>query len=86
MLYGRLTCQWLAVVSSPNGFSMRAGVETGQAVVGGLLGGSPHFGAFGQVVVTAAALQSMAKSASVLVARPPMLLPHGYLIGARQRR
>ena len=55
------------VVSSPNGFSMRAGVETGQAVVGGLTGGSSHFGAFGQVVVTAAALQSMAKSASVLV-------------------
>ena len=54
------------VASRPNGFSMRAGVESGQAVVGRLVGSGPHFGAFGQVVVTAAALQSVAKSGSVL--------------------
>ncbi len=46
--------------------SMRAGVETGPAIVGPLLGGG-HYGAFGEVVTTAAALASVAKPASVLV-------------------
>ena len=45
---------------------MRAGVETGPAVVGPLLGGA-HYGALGEVVTTAAALESVAKPGSVLV-------------------
>ena len=49
------------------GLSARAGVETGPAVVGPLLGGGGHYGAFGEVVTTAAALESAAKPASVLV-------------------
>jgi class 3 adenylate cyclase/DNA-binding SARP family transcriptional activator len=48
------------------GLSVRAGVETGPAVVGPLLGGG-HYGAFGEVVTTAAALESVARPASVLV-------------------
>ncbi|HXW80276.1 MAG TPA: AAA family ATPase, partial [Acidimicrobiales bacterium] len=45
----------------------RLGVETGQAVVGPLYGSTSHYGAFGDVVATAAALQSVAKPGSVLV-------------------
>ena len=56
-----------SVRAGPEGLSVRAGVETGQAVVGRLLGGAPHYGAFGEVVATAAALQSVARPASVLV-------------------
>jgi class 3 adenylate cyclase/tetratricopeptide (TPR) repeat protein len=52
----------------PEGLSVRAGVETGEAVVGPLLGGKGgHYGAVGGVVGVAAALQSVAGPASVLV-------------------
>jgi predicted ATPase/class 3 adenylate cyclase len=47
--------------------SARVGVETGQAVVGPLVGSGGHYGAFGEVVAKAAALQSVAKRGSVLV-------------------
>ncbi len=56
-----------SVGAGPEGFSMRAGIETGRAVVGPLLGGGPYYGAFGEVVATAAALQSVTRVASVLV-------------------
>ncbi len=50
------------------GLSMRAGVETGRAVVGMIGGGSREcYGALGAVVATAAALQSVARPGSVLV-------------------
>ena len=50
------------------GISVRAGVETGQAVVGPIGGASTiHYGALGEVVGVAAALQSVARPASVLV-------------------
>jgi class 3 adenylate cyclase len=48
-------------------FSVRAGVETGECVVGPLLPGVGHYGALGDPVSTAAALQSVAKPSSVLV-------------------
>ncbi|HXW79107.1 MAG TPA: AAA family ATPase, partial [Acidimicrobiales bacterium] len=48
--------------------SMRAGVETGRAVVGLIVGGSAtHYGAVGEVVGSAAALQAVARPGSVLV-------------------
>ena len=47
---------------------MRAAIETGPAVVGLLIGGaSADYGAVGEVVGVAAALQSVARRASVLV-------------------
>ena len=49
------------------GLSLRTGVETGQAVVGPIGGASTiHYGAVGEVVGVAAALQSVARPASVL--------------------
>ena len=52
------------------GLSARAGVETGQAVVGAIGGASaPHYGALGEVVGVAAGLESVAKPGSVLVGR-----------------
>jgi predicted ATPase/class 3 adenylate cyclase len=55
-------------LNDPRGsISARVGVETGQAVVGPLVGSGGHYGAFGEVVARAAALQSVAKRASVLV-------------------
>ncbi len=49
------------------GLSLRTGVETGQAVVGPIGGASTtHYGALGEVVGVAAALQSVARPASVL--------------------
>ena len=54
--------------SSAAGMSVRAGVETGPAVVGTLVGGpSHHYGAIGEVVGSAAALRSVAQPGSVLV-------------------
>jgi class 3 adenylate cyclase/DNA-binding SARP family transcriptional activator/tetratricopeptide (TPR) repeat protein len=50
------------------GLSVRAAVETGPAVVGLIeVGASTHYGAMGEVVGVAAALQSVARRASVLV-------------------
>ncbi|HTW07507.1 MAG TPA: AAA family ATPase, partial [Acidimicrobiales bacterium] len=50
------------------GLSVRAAVETGPVVVGLIGGGSSaHYGAVGEVVGVAAALQSVARRASVLV-------------------
>jgi DNA-binding SARP family transcriptional activator len=50
------------------GLSVRAGIETGQAVVGPIGGASTsHYGALGEVVGVAAGLQSVAKAGSVLV-------------------
>jgi class 3 adenylate cyclase/tetratricopeptide (TPR) repeat protein len=50
------------------GLSLRAGVETGAAVVGPIESHAfTHYGAVGEVVVAAAALQSVAAPASVLV-------------------
>ncbi|HXW78129.1 MAG TPA: AAA family ATPase, partial [Acidimicrobiales bacterium] len=50
------------------GLSVRAGIETGQAVVGPIGGAStPHYGAVGEVVGVAAGLESVAKAGSVLV-------------------
>ena len=50
------------------GLSVRAGIETGQAVVGPIgRGWTAHYGAVGEVVGVAAALQSVARPASVLV-------------------
>ena len=50
------------------GLSVRAGIETGQAVVG-LIGGAStrHYGALGEVVGVAAGLESVSKAGSVLV-------------------
>ena len=57
----------VAGLASP-GLSLRAGVETGAAVVGPIESHAfTHYGAVGEVVVTAAALQSVAAPASVLV-------------------
>ena len=54
--------------ASGEGLSVRAAVETGPAVVGLIGGGaSAHYGAVGEVVGVAAALQSVARRASVLV-------------------
>ena len=54
--------------ASGKGLSVRAAVETGPAVVGLIGGGaSAHYGAVGEVVGVAAALQSVARRASVLV-------------------
>jgi class 3 adenylate cyclase/tetratricopeptide (TPR) repeat protein len=50
-----------------SGILAHLGVETGPAVVGPLSGSTSHYGAFGAVVATAAALQSVAKAGSVLV-------------------
>jgi class 3 adenylate cyclase/tetratricopeptide (TPR) repeat protein len=48
--------------------SLRAGVETGRAVVGPIAGvSSTHYGAVGEVVASAAALQRAARPGSVLV-------------------
>ena len=54
---------------SANGsLSFRAGVETGRAVVGAIAGGSStHYGAVGEVVGSATALQRVARPGSVLV-------------------
>ncbi len=50
------------------GLALRAGIETGQVVVGPIAGRSlPHYVAMGEAVGTAAALQSVARPASVLV-------------------
>ena len=56
-----------SVTAHDGGLSLRAGVETGHAVVGRLLDGGPHYGAFGEVMATAAVLQSVARPFSVLV-------------------
>ncbi len=49
-------------------FSLRIGIETGRAVVGPLTAGSaPNYAAVGEVVVIAAALQSTARTGTVLV-------------------
>jgi class 3 adenylate cyclase/DNA-binding SARP family transcriptional activator/tetratricopeptide (TPR) repeat protein len=53
--------------AGPGRFSVRAGIETGECVVGPLLPGTPHYGAVGDAVRTSAALQSGAKPSSVLV-------------------
>ncbi len=53
-----------------DGLSLRAGVETGPAVVGYIgphLAGVPHYGAVGEVVGAAATLQSVTRPGSVLV-------------------
>ena len=65
---------------------MRAGVETGHAVVGRLLGGGPHYVAFGEVVATAAALQSVTRAASVLVGPATHAATAGLFDWGRQRR
>jgi class 3 adenylate cyclase len=59
----------VATTAAPHtGLSFRAGVETGPAVVGPIEShASTHYGAVGEVVVAAAALQSVAAPASVLV-------------------
>lgn len=52
------------------GLSLRAGVETGAALVGPIgppVAGAPHYGAVGEVVSLAAILQSAARAGSVLV-------------------
>jgi len=50
------------------GLSVRAGIETGQAVVGPIGDTpTPHYGALGEVVGAAAGLESVAKPGSVLV-------------------
>ena len=56
-----------SVTAHDGGLSLRAGVETGHVVVGRLLDGGPHYGAFGEVMATAAVLQSVARPFSVLV-------------------
>ena len=56
-----------SVTAHDGGLSLRAGVETGHAVVGRLLDGGPHYGAFGEAMATAAVLQSVARPFSVLV-------------------
>ena len=48
-----------SVTALDGGLSLRAGVETGHAVVGRLLDGGPHYGAFGEAMATAAVLQSV---------------------------
>ena len=50
--------------------SLRIGIETGLAVVGALTGSGLDYGAVGEVVTTAAVLQSAAKAGSVLGALP----------------
>jgi predicted ATPase len=50
--------------SGPGALSVRAGIETGPAVIGSIGAG---YGALGEVVAAAAALQSAAKAGSVLV-------------------
>ncbi|HTW06388.1 MAG TPA: AAA family ATPase [Acidimicrobiales bacterium] len=55
-------------LSGAEGLSVRIGVETGRAVVGPLAtGATVNYGAVGEVVAVAAALQSAARSGSVLV-------------------
>lgn len=50
------------------GLSLRVGIETGRAVVGPLAAGTAsNYGAVGEVVAVAAALQSAARTGSVLV-------------------
>ena len=57
-----------ATGSQGEGLHLRVGVETGEAIVGQLGGGSgTHYGAMGEVVRIAAALQTAARPASVLV-------------------
>ena len=57
----------VAGLASP-GLSLRAGVETGAAVVGPIESHAfTHYGAVGEVVVAAAALQSVAAPGSVLI-------------------
>ena len=55
------------VAQPGNGLSLRAGVETGPAVVGLIGGSGHHYGALGEVMRVAAALQSIANPGSVLV-------------------
>jgi class 3 adenylate cyclase/two-component SAPR family response regulator len=58
----------ISSATSAAGASLRAGVETGPAIVGTVAGGpSGHYGAIGEVVGAAAALQSVAQPGSVLV-------------------
>ena len=57
-----------ATGSQGEGLYLRVGVETGEAIVGQIGGGSgTHYGAMGEVVRIAAALQTAARPASVLV-------------------
>jgi class 3 adenylate cyclase/tetratricopeptide (TPR) repeat protein len=58
----------LSTVGGSRNLSLRVGIETGQAVVGAIgKAARLDYGAVGQVVGTAAALQSVAKPGSVLV-------------------
>jgi class 3 adenylate cyclase/DNA-binding SARP family transcriptional activator len=57
-----------ATASQVEGLCLRVGVETGEVIVGPIGGGSSaHYGAMGEVVAIAAALQVAARPASVLV-------------------
>ena len=65
-----LRAAFLAIRAADTGrgdASLRAGVETGPAVVGCLPGSGAHYNVFGEVVNAAAALQAFAKPGSVLV-------------------
>ena len=69
------------------GLSLRTGVETGQAVVGPIGGASTtHYGALGEVVGVAAALQSVARPASVLAGPGTRAATEGLFEWGRQRR
>jgi class 3 adenylate cyclase/tetratricopeptide (TPR) repeat protein len=64
----RATARTLGSIGGDGCLSVRAGVESGVAIVGHLMiSGEAHYGAVGEVVGTAAALQSVARAASVLV-------------------
>ena len=72
----------VAGLASP-GLSLRAGVETGAAVVGPIESHAfTHYGAVGEVVVTAAALQSVAAPVRCSSARPPGRRPKAFSNGA----
>ncbi|HTT89789.1 MAG TPA: AAA family ATPase [Acidimicrobiales bacterium] len=64
----RATARMLGSIGGEGCLSVRAGVESGVAIVGHLMiSGEAHYGAVGEVMGTAAALQSVARPASVLV-------------------
>jgi class 3 adenylate cyclase/tetratricopeptide (TPR) repeat protein len=57
-----------ATASQGEGLYLRVGIETGEAIVGQMGGGAgTHYGAMGEVVRIAAALQAVARPSSVLV-------------------
>jgi DNA-binding SARP family transcriptional activator len=69
------------------GLYLRVGIETGPAVVGSIgVGAGSHYGAVGQAVGIAAALQSFAKPSSVLVGPATLVAVEGIfeLGGAEQ--